>query len=101
MTQEGNDFATQQADQNATVALICALVGIFLCGIVLEPVAIYLARKSKAVLGQGHPSYGKANAAEIIGWIMVALWVLGLCLTLCGVAMIPVFGGASGAGGSW
>jgi hypothetical protein len=87
------NYATQEADKNSTTALILAIVGIFLCGIILEPIAIYMARKAKAVLGKSHPSYGKANAAEIIGWIWVGIFVAGIVIGGC----VTVLGGLGGA----
>lgn len=40
--------------------------------------AIQQARKVKQVLRPGEPGYGKAQAAEVIAWIALVLWVLGL-----------------------
>jgi ribosomal protein L40E len=72
----------EKARTMARDALIAAIVGIFLCGIILEPYAIDRARKAKKILSPGEEGRGKANAAEIIGWIAVVLWVLGVIVTI-------------------
>lgn len=64
------------AGSPATNALVSAIVGFFICAIVLGPYAISQARKAKRVLGPGDPGYGRAQAGEILGWIGLALWVL-------------------------
>ncbi len=72
------DEARQEAQKTASNALISAIVGLFICGIILEPSAISQARKARKVLGPGEPGYGKAVAAEVIGWIGLLVWVLGI-----------------------
>ena len=52
------------------------------CGLILEPSAIMQARKARQVLGPGDPGYGKAIAAEIIGWIGLALWIVAIIYQL-------------------
>jgi len=39
----------------------------------------------KEVLRPGEPGYGKAQAAEIIAWIALVLWVLAIAAQLCNV----------------
>jgi pSer/pThr/pTyr-binding forkhead associated (FHA) protein len=70
--------AQKEAAKTANSALISAIVGLFICGIILEPVAISQARKARKTLRSGDPGYGKAVAAEIIGWTGLVLWVVGL-----------------------
>jgi uncharacterized membrane protein YvbJ len=70
--------AKETAKKNAGSALVSAILGFFICGIILEPMAIQQARKVKQVLRPGEPGYGKAQAAEVIAWIALVLWVLGL-----------------------
>ena len=65
----------------ANSALTAAIVGIFLCGIGFEPYAIYKARKAKEILESGDDGWGKANTAEIMGWIFTVLWVVGLIIS--------------------
>lgn len=59
----------------ANDALLASIVGIFICGILLEPYAIYKARQAKNILQPGEEGRGKATAAEVIGWILVILMV--------------------------
>ena len=66
----------QEAQKAANGALTSAIVGLVVCGLILEPSAIMQARKARKVLRSGEPGYGKAVAAEIIGWIGLALWIL-------------------------
>lgn len=75
----------ETAQKNANGALIGAILGFFVCGIILEPMAIQQARKAKEVLRPGEPGYGKAQAAEIIAWIGLVLWALGIAMQLCNI----------------
>ncbi|NIV33293.1 MAG: FHA domain-containing protein, partial [Anaerolineae bacterium] len=70
------DTAMEEAQKAASSALTSAIVGLIICGLILEPSAIMQARKARKVLGPGDPGYGKAIAAEIIGWIGLALWIV-------------------------
>lgn len=82
----GRDLVSS-SDQTAKVmglgeankALTQAIIGIFCFGIVLGPVAISTARSAKKLLSPLDEGYGKAQAAEIIGWIAAVLSVIGLC----------------------
>jgi len=80
---------TRQADMKAasgtaTKALISAIVGFFVCAIILGPYAISQARKAKHVLGRGDPGYGQAQWAEILGWIGLAIWALYIIVAIIG-----------------
>jgi len=76
--QKGEAEAQQKGRSMADKALTAAILGVFTCGVILEPLAIYQARKAKALLGGEDKAYKKANAAEITGWIALALWALVL-----------------------
>ena len=71
-----------EAHSAASSALTSAIIGLFICGLILAPSAISQARKARQVLGPGDTGYGKAIAAEVIGWIALALWVAGLIYQL-------------------
>lgn len=73
-----DDFAKQEARKTASGALIRAIIGIFCFGIILGPIAIYHARIAKKVLAPGDRGYGDAIAAEIVGWIVIAWFVVQL-----------------------
>jgi hypothetical protein len=72
------DTEMQEAQKAANGALTSAIVGLIICGLILEPSAIAQARKARKVLGPGDPGYGKAVAAEVIGWIGLVLWIVAL-----------------------
>ena len=74
------------AVRDAKTALIEAIVGIIIFGIILEPAAIYRARKAKKILVPGDEGYGNANAAEIIGWIGLALWIFACLIQVISIA---------------
>jgi hypothetical protein len=72
----------QEAQKTANGALTSAIAGLIICGLILEPSAIMQARKARKVLGPGDPGYGKAVAAEIIGWFGLALWIVAIIYQL-------------------
>jgi hypothetical protein len=55
-------------------SLVCGIVGLFCFGILLGPVAIILGRQAQR---DGAPG-GMAKAGEILGYVDVALFVLGV-----------------------
>jgi hypothetical protein len=66
--------------ESANEALKYAIIGIFCCGIILEPLAISKALEAKRKIA-ADPTLtgeGKANAALIIAAIALLLWVLGM-----------------------
>jgi hypothetical protein len=64
----------------ANEALIYAIVGLFCCGIILEPIAIVKANQAKAMMAKNPrlTGSGKATAALTIAIIGLVLWVLGM-----------------------
>jgi len=72
------DTERQEAQKAANSALTTAIVGLLICGLILEPSAISQARKARKVLKSGDPGYGKAVAAEVIGWIGLLLWIVAV-----------------------
>ena len=66
--------------KEATEALTYAIVGIFICGIILEPIALSKAAKAKKMIALNPrlSGSGKATAATVIGVVGLVLWVLGL-----------------------
>lgn len=55
-------------------SLVCGIVGLFCFGIILGPVAIVLGRQAQR---EGRPG-GMARAGEILGYVDVALFVVGV-----------------------
>lgn len=66
--------------KEAGEALTMAIVGIFLFGIILEPLALAKASKARKMLDEDPTltGSGKVTAARIIAGIALALWVLGI-----------------------
>ncbi len=71
----------QEGAKLANNALTMAIIGFFCAGLILGPLAISNAKKAKDLLREGDEGYGKAVAAEIIGWIVIGLTVLSLIIT--------------------
>ncbi len=66
---------------NATWSLVCGIVGLFLCGVVLGPVAIWLGRKAKQEIqesGGRLKGEGMATAGIVMGVIAVVAFVISL-----------------------
>lgn len=70
--------AKEEGRKLARDALIGSILGIIICGIFLAPYSIYRAGKAKGMLSPGDRGYGNATAAQIIGWIVLVLWVIGV-----------------------
>lgn len=65
-------------DNAATISLVLGLVGILFCGLA-APFAIWQAGVAKQrALALGIPVPGTATAGAILGWVVVALMVLGV-----------------------
>jgi hypothetical protein len=79
--------------KEANEALKYAIVGIFCCGIVLEPIAISKALKARTMIALD-PSLGgrgKATAALVIAVVGLILWVLGTIARMSGAARQPPY----------
>ena len=74
-----------QAAKDASSALTMSIIGLFCFGIILEPIAIYKAGKAKNLLGPMDDGYGKAQAAQIIGWIGLVLYIIIIIYNLSAV----------------
>ena len=70
--------------KEAAEALKYAIIGIFCFGIFLGPVAISKANSAKKLIAENPrlTGAGKADAAKIIGIIVIVLWVLGMIARL-------------------
>lgn len=85
----GSPYGAPAAPNNnkETWALVCGIAGLLCCGLLGIP-AIILGRQAQA---EGNPG-GIAKAGEILGYIAVALLVLGVILIAVGVVNL---GGSS------
>lgn len=66
--------------KEASEALTMAILSLFCFGIVLGPLAISKASKAKALIASDPDltGSGKATAAQIIGGLALAFWLIGL-----------------------
>lgn len=75
-----------EAIKQAKNALTMGIIGFFCFGIILGPLAIVNARKAKNVLVPGDEGYGNAQAGEIIGWIVTALYIIAIIYNVINAA---------------
>jgi hypothetical protein len=75
-------YAASEANSRATTWLIWSIVGFFICGIILGPLSIVQATSIKRILKPDDPGYGKALAAQIIGWVDVSGWIIAVILSI-------------------
>jgi uncharacterized Tic20 family protein len=68
---------SKSAKRKTRDILFGAIIGLFVFGIILEPAAIYLARKARKTLTPTDDGYNHTVVAEIIAWIGLVLWLLG------------------------
>lgn len=79
------EMATEPCPE-AAEALKLAIIGIFCFGIILEPMAIIKALRAKKLIA-ANPNLtgeGKANAALVIGCLIVLIWILGVLAQISG-----------------
>ena len=79
---QGNSIVGQYTETNAVFAMILAAVSYFLCGICSAIPAVILANGALQITSSqpGHPDQGLARAAQIMGWVMIILTVLGILI---------------------
>jgi hypothetical protein len=68
--------------ENAETALTYAVVGLFICGPILGPIALFRALQVRRAIRENPdlPGAGKANAAIAVAIVAFALWVGGLMI---------------------
>jgi hypothetical protein len=73
--------------RNATTSLVTGIVGILCCGL-LGIVALVTGKQATAeAAAAGFPQPGNAKAGIILGWIAIALMVLGLLVWMVVIAV--------------
>ena len=95
----GNSVMGQYTETNAVLAMVLAALSYFLCGICSAIPAVIIANGALQITSNqpGHPDHGLARAAQIMGWIAIALFALGFLAWLFFVILLG--GGALLAGG--
>ena len=79
---QGNSIVGQYTETNAVLAMILAAVSYFMCGICSAIPAVIMANGALQITRSqpGHPDQGLAKAAQIMGWVMIILTVLGILI---------------------
>ena len=79
---QGNSIVGQYTETNAVMAMILAAVSYFMCGICSAIPAVIMANGALQITRSqpGHPDQGLAKAAQIMGWVMIILTVLGIVI---------------------
>ena len=79
---QGNSIVGQYTETNAVLAMILAAVSYFMCGICSAIPAVIMANGALQITSSqpGHPDQGLAKAAQIMGWVMIILTVLGILI---------------------
>lgn len=78
-----------EGEKAAQLSLLFGIVGFFVLGIILGPLAIWQAKKAE-------DNHAQAAAGKILGWITTiwgALWLIGLTVMIIGG--IGLFGAAA------
>ena len=73
----GNSVMGQYTETNAVLAMVLAALSYFLCGICSAIPAVIIANGALQITSNqpGHPDHGLARAAQIMGWIIIALTI--------------------------
>lgn len=88
-----SSYQTMEGEKAAQLSLILGLLGFFVAGIILGPLAIWQARKAER-LGVS------ATAGKVLGWIVTALYALAILSGILFFVIIIVgFGATAGLSG--
>jgi len=87
----------QYPTTNATVALVLGIVGLVMCGLCTAIPGLIMANTALATTAQypGHPDQGMAQAAKIVNWITIGLWIV---IILVYLGIFVIFAGAAASG---
>ena len=95
----GNSVMGQYTETNAVLAMVLAALSYFLCGICSAIPAVIIANGALQITSNqpGHPDHGLARAAQIMGWVMIAITILGIIAWVFFVVLIGGVGLLAGA----
>lgn len=74
-----------QPHPKGTLVLVVGIIGLFICGIILGPIAWIQGKNALDEIDRNPTAYsnrGMVQAGMILGIVATALWVLGLLLSL-------------------
>ena len=76
----------------AVASLVCAIIGLFTLGIILGPIAIFLARGAKRRIREDPELGGDgiATAGLVIGIVDTALWAVGIIIVIITLLTVTV-----------
>ena len=79
---QGSSIVGQYTETNAVMAMILAAISYFMCGICSAIPAVIIANGALQITNNqpGHPDHGLARAAQILGWVMIILTVVGILI---------------------
>jgi|TARA_B100000214_G_scaffold373438_1_gene353773 hypothetical protein len=79
---QGSSIVGQYTETNAVMAMILAAISYFMCGICSAIPAVIIANGALQITNNqpGHPDHGLARAAQIMGWVMIVLTVVGILI---------------------
>ena len=79
---QGSSIVGQYTETNAVMAMILAAISYFMCGICSAIPAVIIANGALQITNNqpGHPDHGLARAAQIMGWVMIVITVLGILI---------------------
>ncbi|ORM36896.1 hypothetical protein BFL43_05935 [Williamsia sp. 1135] len=71
-----------ETNSNAIIALVCGIGAFVICGLGAIPAIIFGNRAIAEIDASGgrQDGRGMAQAGKIIGWVAVAMWVIGIVL---------------------
>ncbi|MCU1574922.1 MAG: hypothetical protein JWO93_3004 [Micrococcaceae bacterium] len=72
---QGAGVVSPEASKAKTISLVLGIIGLFLLGIVLGPIAIMQANKAER-LGE------RATAGKVLGWICTIFGIIGVIFTV-------------------
>ena len=79
---QGSSIVGQYTETNAVMAMILAAISYFMCGICSAIPAVIIANGALQITNNqpGHPDHGLARAAQIMGWVMIVITVVGILI---------------------
>lgn len=81
---------TKTTNSLAIASFVCSIVGLFVFGIILGPLAIIFANKAKSTMSENEQGNGLADAGKIIGWIEVSIILFAIVVALFCIMLMTI-----------